>query len=184
MNDIAETIVKTEYSPKLMKIVIMYQQLLNDTNDGLEKLYQEDNPLILAAMMWTWINHLKEPVITDQEISKLLSCHKENSKAESNWHSLDKSILETVDCLLNLIRELLPIEEHLENLLIDKLIASLTQTQIKSALNKSLDQDQLKQLPSNKYLLIKSIFKSIIDKPVIQPRQKSLRFDIQTNGYH
>ena len=164
----------------------MYQQLINDTNDGHEKLYQEDNPLILAAMMWTWIDHLKEPVITDQEISQLLSYYKENSKGESKWNTLDKSILETVDCLLNLIRELLPIEEQMENLLIDKLIASLTHTQIKSSLNKNLDQhqDQLKQLPSNKYILIKSIFKSIIGKPVIQPRQKSPRFDIKTNGYY
>ncbi|RNA24187.1 tyrosine phosphatase domain-containing 1-like [Brachionus plicatilis] len=178
LNEIAESLIKTKYSSKLMKIVLEYQRLINETNDGYDILYQEYNPLVLAAMMWTWINHLKEPVIRDQEISHLMSYYKENSKDESNWNTMDKGILETVNCILNLVRELFPIEEQMENFIIDKLIASLTQTQSKSQMDRNLDESEdLRQLPSNKYLLIKSIFKSIIEKPVISASKKSPRLE-------
>lgn len=186
MNEIAEAIAKSNYSSKLMRNVLEYQRIVNEENDGYAILYEENSPSVLAAMIWTWIDHLREPIIRDQEVSFLLSYYRENSKSESNWDTLDKAVIETVNCLLNLIRELLPIEEQIEIFLIDKLIASLTQTQIKTELSNSLNNSESsRQLPSNKYLLIKSIFKNIIEKPVNNSSsEKSPRFDSNKKHYY
>lgn len=47
---------------------------------GWERLCMERDPFVLTGLMWTWLGHLKEPVISIQEAKSL---NPDNSDAQT-----------------------------------------------------------------------------------------------------
>jgi hypothetical protein len=65
-----------------------------------DELSSESDPGILASLIWSWLDHLKEPVLKDQDINILLKHipsvylnqaehYEEMSKSKPNWHELE-----------------------------------------------------------------------------------------------
>ena len=66
----------------------------------MDEINSESDPRVLASLIWSWLDHLKEPVLKDQEINILfkhipsiylnsLEHFEEISKSAPNWHELD-----------------------------------------------------------------------------------------------
>ena len=86
-----------------MRQVDYYQSILNENKNGYDELYTEEDPYILTALIWSWLDHLKEPILREQEINILLKNFPTKSIGSSfrmqdfeeniiNWKELDKVI--------------------------------------------------------------------------------------------
>ena len=42
-----------------MRQVDYYQSVLNEDKNGYDELYTEEDPYILTALIWSWLDHLK-----------------------------------------------------------------------------------------------------------------------------
>lgn len=65
----------------------------------MDDLFNEEDPLILSALIWSWIVELKEPILRDQELNILLKEYSNNTQFSSNfkldmdkvnWNDLDQ----------------------------------------------------------------------------------------------
>ncbi|XP_036293561.1 protein tyrosine phosphatase domain-containing protein 1 isoform X3 [Pipistrellus kuhlii] len=51
--------------------VEMWQKELNSRDGAWERICHERDPFILCSLMWSWVEQLKEPVITQEDVSML-----------------------------------------------------------------------------------------------------------------
>ncbi|CAF0712023.1 unnamed protein product [Brachionus calyciflorus] len=202
---IIEALSTINFPHVVMKNVIYYQNLLNDSNDGYLELSKEENPFVLSALIWSWLDHLKEPVLRDQEINILLNNFSENGSnfETANWEGLERGTFETVNYLIDIIRELMPLEDNFKNDLVCQLIAYLTQTQLRNKrlenYNESFDSvsilNSTNKMKKNNFLILKSVILNSIDKMVRLDEEilsksimkskskKSPRFDDENDDY-
>lgn len=85
-----------------MSVVNLKKHSINENNDGLLDIEYEQDPLVLSALIWSWIVELNEPILRDQELNILLkeypnnyAQYPSNFKFEMdkiNWTGLDKVI--------------------------------------------------------------------------------------------
>lgn len=54
-----------------MCFLFFFQTELNCREGAWERLCVERNPLLLSALMWSWLEQLKEPVITKEDVESL-----------------------------------------------------------------------------------------------------------------
>lgn len=47
------------------------QMELNSREGAWERLYQERDPLVLSSLMWAWLEQLREPVISREDVEAL-----------------------------------------------------------------------------------------------------------------
>lgn len=68
-----------------MEYVCVQAQL--NKGGGWERLCMERDPFILTGLMWSWLEQLKEPVISLQEA---LALNADNTDAHAGLNTLDK----------------------------------------------------------------------------------------------
>ena len=104
-----------------LKLVDDYKMKLNQGPQAYKELEEETNPVVLACLLWSWLDHLKEPVLTSQDLFVLL-----NNKPTTGLLRLEQGTRSLLYYLLNFVSKLFPLPEEIEYHLILRLLSSLT----------------------------------------------------------
>ncbi|XP_047382846.1 protein tyrosine phosphatase domain-containing protein 1 isoform X2 [Sciurus carolinensis] len=89
--------------------VEMWQKELNSRDGAWERICGERDPFILCGLMWSWVEQLKEPVITKEDVDMLVDRQADAAEA---LFLLEKGQHQTILCVLHCIVNLqtLPVE--------------------------------------------------------------------------
>lgn len=139
--------------PDLNSKVSMWQTELNSREGVWEKLCKEREPLVLSALMWSWLEQLKEPVISCEDVAALSET---NVNPQEALNSLEKSHRLTLLCILECAAHLLPFPKDVE-------VRFLTQT-IKVFTKIDPDSETNKGFFSTLMSVLKSILHEVCDK--------------------
>ncbi|KAK2847887.1 hypothetical protein Q7C36_009569 [Tachysurus vachellii] len=106
---------------KIQERAAQLQEELNISAYGWATLAMETEPKVLSALMWIWLEKLKDPVLSADDISKLTS-----TPGPNPLKMLHKSQRSTLCCLLSCVSQVTSHCPHFENAILRKLIKALT----------------------------------------------------------
>uniref|UniRef100_A0A9J8ABV1 Protein tyrosine phosphatase domain-containing protein 1 n=1 Tax=Cyprinus carpio carpio TaxID=630221 RepID=A0A9J8ABV1_CYPCA len=107
----------------LRSTVSMWQTELNSREGAWERLCTERDPVVLSTLMWSWLEQLKEPVITKEDVETLAG---NRFNPQHALNALDKGQKQTLLCILDCAAHLLPIPEEVENAFFERTIKAFT----------------------------------------------------------
>ncbi|KAM3870600.1 protein tyrosine phosphatase domain-containing protein 1 [Diretmus argenteus] len=100
----------------------LLQEELNSSDCGWALLVTESDPHVLSFLLWTWLEKLKEPVLSVEDIERLTS--------EANrWKPLSvlkKPQQHTIYCLLSCVCTVVSLCPHREDAVLRRLLRALT----------------------------------------------------------
>ncbi|XP_074537257.1 protein tyrosine phosphatase domain-containing protein 1 [Halichoeres trimaculatus] len=108
---------------------VLYWQAELNQGGGWERLCSERDPFILTGLMWSWLEQLKEPVISTQ-VAKTLNPYSTDSQAILN--TLDQASKETLMCILDCMAQMMTIPEEVETEFLNRTIKALTWLEVDS----------------------------------------------------
>ncbi|XP_072521878.1 protein tyrosine phosphatase domain-containing protein 1 [Salminus brasiliensis] len=107
----------------LRNTVSAWQTELNSREGAWERLCLERDPLVLSALMWSWLEQLKEPILTKEDVETLT----ENSHSSQNaLNKVDKGHRQTLLCILDCAAHLLKLPDEVETAVLDRTIKAFT----------------------------------------------------------
>ncbi|XP_045326257.1 protein tyrosine phosphatase domain-containing protein 1 isoform X5 [Leopardus geoffroyi] len=122
--------------------VEMWQKELNSRDGAWERMCGERDPSILCGLMWSWVEQLKEPVITKEDVDMLAGSHTEAAEA---LFLLEKGQHQTILCVLHCIVNLQPIPADVEEAILARAIKAFTKVNFDSE-NGPMVYDTLKKI--------------------------------------
>ncbi|XP_044205805.1 protein tyrosine phosphatase domain-containing protein 1 [Thunnus albacares] len=130
---VAKALVMDLADKDLPSKVSMWQTELNSREGAWERLYMERDPLVLSSLMWSWLEQLKDPVISSEDVKAL---SERNVNPQNALDSLEKGHRLTLLCILDCAAHLLPMPEDVETSFLNQTIKVFTK--IDPASEKSL----------------------------------------------
>ncbi|XP_022601118.1 protein tyrosine phosphatase domain-containing protein 1 [Seriola dumerili] len=115
--------------------VSVWQTELNSREGAWERLCMERDPLVLSGLMWSWLEQLKDPVISSEDIKALSG---KNVNPENTLDSLEKGHRLTLLCILDCAAHLLPMPEEVKTSFLNQTIKVFTKIDPASEKNESL----------------------------------------------
>ncbi|XP_032979682.1 protein tyrosine phosphatase domain-containing protein 1 isoform X5 [Rhinolophus ferrumequinum] len=109
--------------------VEMWQKELNSQDGAWERICGEKDPFILCSLMWSWVEQLKEPVITQEDVAMLVDRRADAAEA---LFLLEKGQHQTVLCVLHCIASLWTIPVHVEDAALAHAIKAFTKVNFDS----------------------------------------------------
>ncbi|KAM4612832.1 protein tyrosine phosphatase domain-containing protein 1 [Polymixia lowei] len=103
--------------------VSMWQTELNSREGAWERMCTERDPLVLTSLMWSWLEQLKDPIISSKDVKAL---SEKNYNPQHALDSLEKDHRLTLLCILDCAAHLLAIPEEVEAALLNQIIKVLT----------------------------------------------------------
>ncbi|XP_047556701.1 protein tyrosine phosphatase domain-containing protein 1 isoform X1 [Lutra lutra] len=103
--------------------VEMWQKELNSRDGAWERICGERDPFVLCSLMWSWVEQLKEPVITKQDMDTLLGSRTDAADALS---LLEKGQYQTILCVLHCVVSLQVIPADVEEAILARAIKAFT----------------------------------------------------------
>ncbi|XP_073327450.1 protein tyrosine phosphatase domain-containing protein 1 [Pagrus major] len=100
----------------------LLQEELNSSDCGWALLVTESDPHVLSCLLWTWLDKLREPVLSAEDINRL-SCAANNRKPLS---VLKKPQRHTIYCLLSCVSTVTSLCPHREEAVLQRLMRTLT----------------------------------------------------------
>ncbi|XP_078292229.1 protein tyrosine phosphatase domain-containing protein 1 isoform X4 [Panthera onca] len=122
--------------------VEMWQKELNSRDGAWERICGERDPSILCSLMWSWVEQLKEPVITKEDVDMLAGSRTEAAEA---LFLLEKGQHQTILCVLHCIVNLQPIPADVEEAILARAIKAFTKVNFDSE-NGPIVYDTLKKI--------------------------------------
>lgn len=61
----------------------------NNSSNGFRRLAKHDNPEVVAAILWDWLDHLSQPILSPQDLPLIL----EHCQSPSNGLKLMEKVL-------------------------------------------------------------------------------------------
>ncbi|CAL8336436.1 unnamed protein product [Lota lota] len=104
--------------------VSVWQADLNGKEGAWERLCTERDPMVLSGLMWSWLEQLKEPVISGADVVLLLG--DTNYNPQRALDSLEKDHRLTLLCILECAACLLPSSTELEEAFLNQTIRGFT----------------------------------------------------------
>ncbi|XP_042863291.1 protein tyrosine phosphatase domain-containing protein 1-like [Penaeus japonicus] len=114
------SVLNTEFKKQLKN----YRIDLNVKQSAWERLNTETNLYLLTGLLFTWLEHLRTPVLGVDALSYIVLA---SSKPEVCLRKLDKEIRYTVEYLIRFVARLQPFTRVQQEAVLRRLIASLTQ---------------------------------------------------------
>ncbi|XP_072050897.1 LOW QUALITY PROTEIN: protein tyrosine phosphatase domain-containing protein 1-like [Amphiura filiformis] len=102
--------------------VASLQQNLNVSESAWQIVMTEEDPFVLCLLMWSWLEHLKEPFLSPAEATKLVNS---DDDAVGAFKSLKKGPKYTLECILKLVACLQPIDRDLEDAMLYRVIQAV-----------------------------------------------------------
>uniref|UniRef100_A0A3B5LM62 Protein tyrosine phosphatase domain-containing protein 1 n=1 Tax=Xiphophorus couchianus TaxID=32473 RepID=A0A3B5LM62_9TELE len=115
--------------------VLMWQTELNSREGTWERLCNERDPVVLSSLMWSWLEQLKDPVISHDDV---LSLSEKNVNPLTAINSLEKGHRLTLLCILECAAHLLPVPEDVLMCFLNKTIKVFTRVEENESLYKTL----------------------------------------------
>ncbi|XP_030586178.1 protein tyrosine phosphatase domain-containing protein 1 [Archocentrus centrarchus] len=115
--------------------VSVWQTELNSREGAWERLCKERDPLVLSSLMWSWVEQLKDPVISSEDIEALTE---KIVNLQNALDSLEKGHRLTLLCILDCAAHLLPVPEEVETSFLNQTIKVFTKMDPASEENQSL----------------------------------------------
>uniref|UniRef100_A0A3Q3NMN3 Protein tyrosine phosphatase domain-containing protein 1 n=1 Tax=Mastacembelus armatus TaxID=205130 RepID=A0A3Q3NMN3_9TELE len=112
-----------------------WQTELNSREAAWERLCMERDPLVLSCLMWSWLEQLRDPVISREDINVL---SEENTNPQNILNSLEKGHRLTLLCILDCAAHLLPVPEEVETSFLNQTIKVFTKIDSASENSESL----------------------------------------------
>ncbi|XP_030061910.1 protein tyrosine phosphatase domain-containing protein 1 [Microcaecilia unicolor] len=109
--------------------VKMWQKELNSREGAWDKICMERDPFILCSLMWSWIEQLKEPMITKENITTLAN---KCTEPQGALNLLEKGQHQTILCILHCIVSLQTIPADVEDALLTRAISAFTKINLDS----------------------------------------------------
>ncbi|KAK9516794.1 hypothetical protein VZT92_024705 [Zoarces viviparus] len=100
----------------------LLQEELNSSDCGWALLVTESDPQVLSCLLWTWLDKLREPVLSAEDVDRL-SCGANNRTSLS---VLKKSQRHTIYCLLSCASTVTSLCPHREDAVLQRLVRALT----------------------------------------------------------
>uniref|UniRef100_H2MCE5 Protein tyrosine phosphatase domain-containing protein 1 n=2 Tax=Oryzias latipes TaxID=8090 RepID=H2MCE5_ORYLA len=120
-----------DFSPQVQ----MWQTELNSREGAWERLCTERDPLVLSGLMWSWLEQLKDPIISTEDMKSLAETR---GNPQSALHRLQKGPRLTLLCVLDCAAQLLPLPEDLKARLLTQTVKVFTKTEPASGVQSSL----------------------------------------------
>ncbi|XP_074520089.1 protein tyrosine phosphatase domain-containing protein 1 isoform X2 [Halichoeres trimaculatus] len=115
--------------------VSQWQTELNTREGAWERLCMERDPLVLSCLMWSWLEQLKDPVISSEDLKAL---SEKDVNPEKALDSLEKGHRLTLLCILDCAAHLLPMPKEVETSFLNQAIRAFTKIDPASGENVSL----------------------------------------------
>ncbi|KAM7402737.1 hypothetical protein PAMP_017951 [Pampus punctatissimus] len=132
---VAKALVMDLKDKDLTSKVSMWQTELNSREGAWERLCKERDPLVLSGLMWSWLEQLKDPVISSEDVKAL---SERNVNPQNALDSLEKGHRLTLLCILDCAAHLLPMPEEVETSFLNQTIKVFTKIDSASEKNESL----------------------------------------------
>ncbi|XP_042268061.1 protein tyrosine phosphatase domain-containing protein 1 [Thunnus maccoyii] len=100
----------------------LLQEELNSSDGGWALMVTESDPQVLSCLLWMWLERLREPVLSVEDIERL-SCGANNRKPLS---VLKKPQRHTIYCLLSCVSTVTSLCPHREDAILQRLMRALT----------------------------------------------------------
>ncbi|XP_035664087.1 protein tyrosine phosphatase domain-containing protein 1-like isoform X1 [Branchiostoma floridae] len=127
--------------PNLNQEVEVWQAELNEDDAAWERLKVEKSPQVLSCLMWSWLEELKEPVLSDKDISNLVEMADNPNEA---LEQLEKGHKHTLNYILKTIAKLPNLSPAVEEKILTRLIVAFTkQTNPKQAGGDAVPQTEV-----------------------------------------
>ncbi|XP_055127849.1 protein tyrosine phosphatase domain-containing protein 1 isoform X9 [Symphalangus syndactylus] len=114
---------------ELKRKVEMWQKELNSRDGAWERICGERDPFILCSLMWSWVEQLKEPVITKEDVDMLVDRQADATEA---LFLLEKGQHQTILCVLHCIVNLQTIPVDVEEAFLAHAIKAFTKVNFDS----------------------------------------------------
>ncbi|KAG1942024.1 protein tyrosine phosphatase domain-containing protein 1 [Pimephales promelas] len=89
-----------------------------------ERLCLEKDPFVLSGILWSWLEQLKEPIISAHDLHEL---HEASQDPTTVLNSLDRASRETVRCILDCFAHLFTVPEEVESAFLERAAKAFTQ---------------------------------------------------------
>ncbi|XP_029403474.1 protein tyrosine phosphatase domain-containing protein 1 isoform X2 [Mus pahari] len=122
--------------------VEMWQKELNSREGAWERICGERDPFILCSLMWSWVEQLKEPVITKEDVDMLVGRQADAAEA---LFLLEKGQYQTILCVLHCIVSLQTLPVEVEEACLSHAIKAFTKVNFDSE-NGPIVYDTLKKI--------------------------------------
>eukprot|EP00062_Callorhinchus_milii_P017642 gi/632970330/ref/XP_007901588.1/ PREDICTED: protein tyrosine phosphatase domain-containing protein 1 [Callorhinchus milii] len=113
----------TDFDREVKDKVEMWQRELNSREGTWERICSEKNPYVLSSLMWSWLEQLKEPVISKDDVDALARKYMDPCNA---FYSLEKSQHQTLTCILDCVANLHELLFDVENAILTRAIRAFT----------------------------------------------------------
>ncbi|KAM8861964.1 protein tyrosine phosphatase domain-containing protein 1 [Synchiropus picturatus] len=100
----------------------LLQEELNSSDCGWALMVTESDPQVLTTLLWTWLEKLKDPVLSLEDVDKLVS----GRNHRNPLFVLKKPQKHTIYCLLSAARTVTGLCPHREEAVLHRLIRALT----------------------------------------------------------
>ncbi|KAM4741304.1 protein tyrosine phosphatase domain-containing protein 1 isoform 2-T2 [Anableps anableps] len=127
----------TDKDKEVSSKVLMWQTELNSREGTWERLCNESDPVVLSSLMWSWLEQLKDPVISHEDVQSL---SEKNVNPPNALNSLEKGHRLTLLCVLDCAAHLLPVPEDVLMCFLNQTIKVFTKTDPASDKNESVYQ--------------------------------------------
>uniref|UniRef100_UPI00398ED4BC protein tyrosine phosphatase domain-containing protein 1 isoform X3 n=1 Tax=Pristiophorus japonicus TaxID=55135 RepID=UPI00398ED4BC len=138
-----------DFDEDLMEKVETWQCELNVREGTWERICTEKNPYVLCSLMWSWLEQLKEPVLSRVDVEALAHKYMDPNKA---FYSLEKGQYQTLLCILDCIAQLRDLPFDVEDAILTRTIRAFTKV--------SFDADEGPKV----YNTLKTILKPILEE--------------------
>ncbi|MBN3297749.1 PTPC1 protein, partial [Amia calva] len=108
--------------------VLNWQIELNSREGAWERICTERDPFVLSGLMWSWLEQLKEPIITKDDVRTLA---KKSSDPHTALYSLDKGPQQTLVCIVDCIARVQTIPEEVEEAFLERCIKAFSKVGVK-----------------------------------------------------
>ncbi|KAM4588622.1 protein tyrosine phosphatase domain-containing protein 1 isoform 2-T3 [Odontesthes bonariensis] len=132
---VARALLMDHTDKELSSKVSVWQMELNSREGAWERLCMERDPLVLSSLMWSWLEQLKDPVISSEDIKVLME---KNVNPQNALNSLEKGHRLTLLCILDCAAHLLPVPQQVVTSFLNQTIRVFTQIDPASDKNKLL----------------------------------------------
>ncbi|XP_028855168.1 protein tyrosine phosphatase domain-containing protein 1 isoform X2 [Denticeps clupeoides] len=120
---VAKALAMESDDEELRNKVTKWQTELNNREGAWERLCTERDPLVLCTLMWSWLEQLREPIISKEDVEVL---REKNYIPQEALNSLEKGHKHTLLCIIDCAAHLLDIPEDVENSVLDRIIKAFT----------------------------------------------------------
>ncbi|KAK6483393.1 protein tyrosine phosphatase domain-containing protein 1-like [Huso huso] len=105
-----------------MEKILSWQQELNLSEEAWGKLEKELDPAVLSGLLWGWLEHLKQPVLSEADLTNMQS----SLTTDSPLQHLNKGQAETLLCVLDCVAKLKDLPADLEDSLLGRIAFAFT----------------------------------------------------------